>query len=245
MKRQWLTTIGTLLLGGVIGWWLSSESRQMTLLAQRPVDTTDTAPPDNQKPSAGDADAADATESPLLTLDWLIGSWAESAAPGEESRGIHFTCQFTQNKAFILRSFTAGSGDSEMSGMQVVAWDPAEETIRSWTFDSEGGFGQEVWSQSGNRYTIRKKYTLPDGGKASSMNILTYVNDNQFTWRSVQREIDGALQPDIETILLVRTDETPGAEGAEAVEPAANATEAVETQTEDAPGNTTENEKGE
>lgn len=91
-----------------------------------------------------------------------------------------------------------------MSGMQVIAWDAAQGTIRSWTYDSDGGFGEDNWSQSGNRYTIRAKYTLPDGGTASAVNVLTYVNDDKCTWSSVSREIDGELQPDINEIVLVR-----------------------------------------
>ena len=27
--------------------------------------------------------------------------------------------------------------------MQLIGWDPAENTIRSWTYDAEGGFGEE------------------------------------------------------------------------------------------------------
>jgi hypothetical protein len=88
--------------------------------------------------------------------------------------------------------------------MQVIAWDPANETIRSWTFDSNGGFGEDNWTQSGNRYTIRARYTLPDGGIASALNIFTFVDDNTCTWRSVSREIDGELQPDTEEVVLVR-----------------------------------------
>jgi len=34
--------------------------------------------------------------------------------------------------------------------------------------------------------------------------VMTYVNDDRFTWKSVNREIDGVLQPDIGEIVLVR-----------------------------------------
>lgn len=91
-----------------------------------------------------------------------------------------------------------------MSGMQVIAWDQAKQVIRSWTFDSDGGFGEDTWTQSGNRYTIRAKYTLPDGGIASAINVFTYLDGNRCTWKSVSREIDGELQPDTDEIVLVR-----------------------------------------
>lgn len=91
-----------------------------------------------------------------------------------------------------------------MSGMQVIAWDQSKQAIRSWTFDSDGGFGEDTWTQSGTRYTIRAKYTLPDGGIASAINVFTFVEDNKCTWKSVSREIDGELQPDTDEVVLVR-----------------------------------------
>jgi hypothetical protein len=36
------------------------------------------------------------------------------------------------------------------------------------------------------------------------MHVMMYVNDDRFTWKSVNREIDGELQPDVEEIVLVR-----------------------------------------
>jgi hypothetical protein len=61
-----------------------------------------------------------------------------------------------------------------------------------------------MWSQAGNRYTIRCKYTLPDGGTGSNIQVITFIDNNRFTWKSVNREIDGELQPDTEDIVLVR-----------------------------------------
>ena len=149
-------------------------------------------------------------ESPLETLDWLVGDWVNE----DENRSIEFSCHFTKNGSFLLRSFRIVTAkDVHMSGMQLIAWDPAKASIRSWTFDSDGGFGEDTWTQSGNRYTIRAKYTLPDGGTASAVNVFTFVNDNQCTWKSVSREIDGELQPDTDEIVLVRKTREPEAKG--------------------------------
>ena len=149
-------------------------------------------------------------ERPLDTLDWLVGDWANE----DENRSIEFNCHFTKNGAFLVRSFRMVTAkDVHMSGMQLIAWDPAKKNIRSWTFDSDGGFGEDAWSQSGNRYTIRAKYTLPDGGTASAVNVFTFVNDSKCTWKSVSREIDGELQPDTDEIVLVRKTVEPESKG--------------------------------
>ncbi len=206
MTKRKFTSLFLLTSGMAIGWFSShlqfvdrSDAQESASAAVVEVEseTTDTA----------------LAESPLATLDWLTGDWVDAA----EDPNIEFSCDFTKNKAFLIRSFsTARQADKLMSGMQVVAWDPVQEIIRSWTFDSDGGFGEDAWSQSGNRYTIRTKYTLADGGVASALNVLTYVNDDTFTWKSVHREIDGELQADVEEITLMRAVVTPEEDAANA-----------------------------
>jgi len=185
MNRSWITAIGLLAVLGAAGW-----------VGARSYAAQDA-------PEAGVQEAAAAEhQSPLSTLDWLVGDWVTE----DENRSIEFSCHFTKNESFLVRSFQiVTEQDVRMSGMQVIAWDPAKQSIRSWTFDSDGGFGEDAWTQSGNRYTIRATYTLPDGGIASAINVFTYIDDNKCTWKSVSREIDGELQPDTDEVVLVRT----------------------------------------
>ena len=91
-----------------------------------------------------------------------------------------------------------------MSGMQIIGWDPAEKQIRSWVFDSEGGFSEATWTHKGDQWFIQNNGTLTDGRKATSLNILTYVDDNSFKWESVNREVDGELLPNVEEVTVVR-----------------------------------------
>ena len=183
MKRSWFAAFGLLAVFGTAGWvaltWAGQDA------------------PKAESPAAVTAER----QSPLATLDWLVGDWGNE----DENRSIEFNCHFTKNASFLVRSFQiVTEKDVRMSGMQVIAWDQAKQAIRSWTFDSDGGFGEDTWTQSGNRYTIRAKYTLPDGGIASAINVFTFVDDNQCTWKSVSREIDGELQPDTDEVVLVR-----------------------------------------
>jgi hypothetical protein len=204
MTTKWLNPL-TVLVAGLAGGWALTE-----LFAQ---ETKTAAPP--TPPAATAAPAS--TASPLATLDWLAGSWAGTTDKGS----VEFNCKFTKNDAFLVRSFRVENpAEGTMSGMQVVAWDPAKETIRSWTFDSNGGFGEEVWTQADHRYTIRQKYTLPDGGTGSAINVMTYVDDDSFKWKSTNREIDGELLPDTAEVTIARVTndsspaEVPNTEGA-------------------------------
>ena len=91
-----------------------------------------------------------------------------------------------------------------MAGMQIIGWDPAAKQIRSWVFDSDGGFAEGRWAKKGNRWTITTKGITPDGRKASSVNVITYVDDNRFKWQSVSRIADGELLPNIDEVVVVR-----------------------------------------
>lgn len=151
-------------------------------------------------------EAAAAAEAPshygrLRELEWMIGKWVDR----DENSTIETVCEWTKNRNFITRSFTVSIKDRiEIEGTQVVGWDPTAQSIRSWMFDSEGGFGEALWSHKGNRWIIKASRTLNGGEKASAVNILTYVDRNTFRWQSIGREIDGELLPNIDEVTVVR-----------------------------------------
>ena len=56
--------------------------------------------------------------------------------------------RWTDNHRFILGQFTVQiGGKPAMTGSQRIGWDPLKKTIRSWVFDSEGGFAEGLWSR--------------------------------------------------------------------------------------------------
>ncbi|MGD9636517.1 MAG: SgcJ/EcaC family oxidoreductase [Pirellulales bacterium] len=137
----------------------------------------------------------------LKELEWLVGEWVDA----DEQASIQTDIEWTKNKNFLRRSFAVVIGDQiDMSGVQIIGWDPAEKKIRSWVFDSEGGFGEATWTHKGNQWFIQNNGTLADGRKSSSLNTLTYIDDNSFRWGSVNREIDGELLPNVEEVTVVR-----------------------------------------
>ncbi len=87
-------------------------------------------------------------------LEWLIGSWVDK----DESDSVETTFQWADSYAFITGSFrvTVG-GRLDVEGTQVIGWDPEKKCIRSWIFDSKGGFGEGDWSRAGNEWTVKVK----------------------------------------------------------------------------------------
>jgi hypothetical protein len=91
-----------------------------------------------------------------------------------------------------------------MQGTQVIGWDAAQKRVRSWVFDSSGGFAEGLWTQDGERWIVKSNGTLVDGGKTSSVNIITRIDHNHLTWQSIGREVDGRLLPNIDPVTVVR-----------------------------------------
>ena len=60
----------------------------------------------------------------LKDLEWMIGTWVDE---DEQSR-IQTTSSWTKNQNFITRKFAISvEGQSDLSGVQVIGWDPVEE----------------------------------------------------------------------------------------------------------------------
>lgn len=137
----------------------------------------------------------------LKDLEWLIGEWGDA----DKESAVDTTFRWTRNRSFIASSFIISvHGSTSLQGSQVIGWDPVTKTIRSWMFDSEGGFGEGVWSKQGNQWLVKSSSVLSTGEKASSINVYTYVDANTFTWQSIGRELGGEPQPNIEAVTVVR-----------------------------------------
>ena len=140
-------------------------------------------------------------EQALRELEWMVGTWVDQA----EGDMIRTECQWSKNGRFLIRSFTVTSPEQvEMSGMQFVGWDPAQERIRSWVFDSDGGFAEGTWTQKNGRWISQQVATLPDGRRASSTTVMRPLDENRFSWQKINRVVDGEILPSIEEVIIVR-----------------------------------------
>lgn len=139
--------------------------------------------------------------SPLQDLAWLVGEWVDQS-PGAT---MEAAVAWTKNKTFLSYSFKVSApGMDDLEGTQVIGWDPAAGTIRSWMFDSDGGFGEGTWSKKDESWVVKFNQVLPDGRKASATNIYTLVDGNTLLWKSVGRKLDGEFLPNVEEVKMVR-----------------------------------------
>lgn len=137
----------------------------------------------------------------LKGLEWLMGDWIDD----EEDSSLQFSAKWDKHKNFITEHFIVSSLDEpEFEGQQIIAWDPENKQIRSWVFDSDGGFGEGKWSKTPEGWTVDMTYTLPDGRKATSDFLYSHITEGSYTWQSTNRQIEGELLPNIEPVTVMR-----------------------------------------
>jgi uncharacterized protein (TIGR02246 family) len=152
------------------------------------------------------------TESPLPTISshehleelaWLIGEWEDS----NKGDDISVRSQFVWSRGgnFMTRNVTVKrAGEVTLEGWQIIGWDPIEENIHAWTFDSEGGFSDGAFSREGNRWLLRENGVTPEGNRTTADGTFTKLNDNLFTWESNNRTVDGDPRPSVSRIEINR-----------------------------------------
>jgi uncharacterized protein (TIGR02246 family) len=136
----------------------------------------------------------------LRDLDWLIGTWTAKVDDGE----VRATYEWDENKKFIRVRSSIKTKDRNVTLTEMIARDPRGGTLRSWLFESEGGFGDGVWTWDGKRWTIEATGVRADGSEMTATNIVTRVDDDTFTWHSVDRTVDGEEVPNLSPVKIKR-----------------------------------------
>jgi uncharacterized protein (TIGR02246 family) len=150
---------------------------------------------------AGQADADAEPPSDLDQLAWMVGQWVDQ----DEQSTVRTTCDWAKNGKFLTSNFEVHTdGGLALEGTQVIGWDPVTQSIRSWMFDSEGGFGEGVWSRNGDQWIVEMRSTQADGSQSTASNVYTKLDEKTFTWRSANRQVDGEPQPEIQEVPVYR-----------------------------------------
>jgi uncharacterized protein (TIGR02246 family) len=139
-------------------------------------------------------------------LKWLIGKWEATAD------NATFTSNFRwiANKSFIARDYTTRRDGLVVSaGKQIIGWDAANGHLRSWSFDSTGGYGTGEWSRTPDGWRIHSTGLMADGTPTSSIDQLVRVagEDRVFGWRSSDRRVAGSQLPNTPEIVFDRAHE--------------------------------------
>ncbi|HZW32160.1 MAG TPA: SgcJ/EcaC family oxidoreductase [Isosphaeraceae bacterium] len=142
----------------------------------------------------------------LKDLEWMIGDWVDEASDSQ----VRVNCRWSEDGNFLIRSFTVRQqGKPVMTVSQRIGWDPLARRIRSWEFDSEGGFGEGTWSRDGDRWLVKHTGARPEGVAASSTNILIRERSDLVRWSSTDRVLGEASIPGAQAYVMVRVPPPP------------------------------------
>ncbi|MBI3407231.1 MAG: nuclear transport factor 2 family protein [Planctomycetes bacterium] len=137
----------------------------------------------------------------LEDLAWLVGKW--KAAVGDQEVTL-LIAKEAKKPSLVGRFTKKAQGKDVFSGTMKIFIDTARGQLRSWHFDDEGGHGQALWIRDGNRWVLDSIAVLPDGTETASVNILGRINNDELTWRSIDRVMGNEELPDTVPIRLVR-----------------------------------------
>ena len=141
----------------------------------------------------------------LQPLAWLVGEWVDDGG----STVVFSTCRWSKDGNFLLLDFKLEiSGREAMDVSQRIGWDPVAKCIHSWVFDSEGGYGESIWTRDGDGWIIKATGVRPDGTTASATNLLVPTGTDGYIWRSTDRVVANDRQPSVE-VKVVRKPPAP------------------------------------
>ncbi len=128
----------------------------------------------------------------LRPLAWLVGDWIDDGG----SSVVRSSCRWSPDGNFLLQQFRLElDGRDALDVSQRIGWDPVAKCIRSWVFDSEGGYGQSTWTHDGDVWVIKATGVRPDGTTASATNRLMPTGTDGYIWQSRDRVVGDEVQP--------------------------------------------------
>lgn len=139
----------------------------------------------------------------LKELDWLLGNWKDK----DQDVTISYDGKWDRYKNFIIQRFDMSIyGLETLEGRQIITWDPIEKKIRSWIFDSDGGFGQGTWTKTDEGWSTKIDYTLATGETATSTNMYTKISPSSYTYSSIDRKVGDTKLPNVEPTVVKKED---------------------------------------
>jgi len=153
--------------------------------------------------SVQDAPAEDAPSpaDALADLDWLVGDWIDES----DTSLVETRCRWSDDGSWLLQDYVMHLADGPaMSGTQRIGWDPSLQQVRSWSFDSEGGFIEGVWTFDGTRWTAQVHGVAASGAVGSATRVLTPLGGDAYLLQTFHRVLDGESFPDNEVTVVRR-----------------------------------------
>jgi uncharacterized protein (TIGR02246 family) len=139
-------------------------------------------------------------------LEWMVGEWIDESPEGR----TQISYRWSDDGNYLLGEFNLAVGGLQTGrSTQRIGWDPVDLTIRSWTFDSDGGFSEGIWTPDDEGWVVRSFATLPDGSTGTATLTFAMPDDDHVMISGEDRFVAGEPEPDF-SLTIARRQPRPG-----------------------------------
>lgn len=129
----------------------------------------------------------------LEPLAWLVGDWFDEGTDAS----IEISCRWSEDQNYLLIDHTTKvAGETTLKTSQRLGWDPLKQQVRSWMFDSDGGYGDGEWTREGTKWTVKSSAVLPDGTVGSATFTIEPTSADRFVMKASHRVVGETTEPD-------------------------------------------------
>jgi uncharacterized protein (TIGR02246 family) len=148
------------------------------------------------------ADDSDLTPHDRLeSLSFLVGEWVNEGSDAV----VRITYRWSEDQNFLLGDFhVSRAGSVVMQSSQRIGWDPLAGKVRSWMFDSDGGFGDGSWTYVDGAWVIKSTAVLPDGQTGSATITVSPQGNDRYLLKGTDRIAGDERDNDFEYIVTRR-----------------------------------------
>ena len=137
----------------------------------------------------------------LNQLAWMLGKWINQ----DSGSVVRSDCQWSDDGNYLLRRFHLKTEDGlELNGVQRTGWDPIHKKLRSWTFDSQGGFLTGFWTKTDDGWLLTNHGVSAEGETVSATAIYQIIDAEMIQWRYRNLIVGNNVIADTEPVTMVR-----------------------------------------
>jgi hypothetical protein len=130
-----------------------------------------------------------------------VGEWVNEGADGK----VVITYRWSDDNNYLLGEFHVTPADGEpRNSSSRIGWDPSLGKIRSWLFDTDGGFSEGTWTVVDDGVVVKSSSVNPDGNTASVTMNFTIKDKDHFTIQGTDRIVGDSLEDDFEIAVTRR-----------------------------------------
>lgn len=102
----------------------------------------------------------------LESLTWLVGDWVD-----ETDRAlVQSSCEWSDDGPYLIQTFDVRDRRGRTTrSTQRIGWDPLVGTVRSWIWDSDGGYGEALWTPTADGWLLNARGVSATGVVATGI----------------------------------------------------------------------------